>query len=202
MESSKLVGLGKGYRLSIKGIRKGWKNGVWNAKGLNFKAELPRIKVPPAPRWTFLSRNWKCNVHINNSVNIIPHIDLRSILRNQFGLKSLLQDLPTPWKNIHFSKFGRRRSSFHSHFKSCFLWLLELKCCSSKKQAWVGAPTSSLASRFPRRRYWGCVSVGLLEEPKERMCLMPPRLLRPWVLTGHSYEACCNHVNSSQPLSL
>ena len=146
-------------------------------------------------------------MHINNSVNIIPHIDLRSILRNQFGLKSLLQDLPTPWKNIHFSKFGRRRSSFHSHFKPCFLWLLELKCRSSKKQGWVGAPTSSLASRFLRRRSWGCVTgfcptVGLLEEPKERLRLMLPRLLRPWVLTGHSYGACCNHVNSSQPLSL
>ena len=101
----------------------------------------------------------------------------------------------------------RRRSSFHSHCKPCFLWLLELKCRSSKKQGWVGAPTSSLASRFLRRRSWGCVTgfcptVGLLEEPKERLRLMLPRLLRPWVLTGHSYGACCNHVNSSQPLSL
>ena len=109
--------------------------------------------------------------------------------------------LDFPGKVQHFSKFVRRRSSFHSHCKPCFLWLLELKCRSSKKQGWVGAPTSSLASRFLRRRSWGCVTgfcptVGLLEEPKERLRLMLPRLLRPWVLTGHSYGACCNHARS------
>ena len=115
--------------------------------------------------------------------------------------------LDFPGKVQHFSKFVRRRSFFHSPCEQCFLWLLELKCRSSKKQGWVGAPTRRLACRFPRRRCWRCVmcscpTVGLLEEPKGGLRRMLPRLLRPWVLTGHSYEACCNHVNSSQPLSL
>ena len=110
--------------------------------------------------------------------------------------------LDFPGKVQHFSKFVRRRSSFHSHCKQCFLWLLELKCRSSNKQGWVGGPTSSLVSRFPRGRSWGCVTrfcptVGLLEEPKGRLRPMLRRLLRPWVLTGHCYEACCNQVNSS-----
>ena len=71
-------------------------------------------KSNPLPGQTFPSRNWNWNVHINNSLNIIPHIDLRSISRN-LSWSRCFKTYPDP-ERIFSPGFSREGTTF---FKVC-----------------------------------------------------------------------------------
>ena len=88
-------------------------------KGLNFGAELPHWST-----FYFAHQIWVGVVasRLTQTPKEYSHLDF-------------------PGKIQHFSKFVRRRSSFHSHFKPCFLWLLELIV---KSRAGWGRPPAAL----------------------------------------------------------